>query len=86
MTIALILAAAIVLAVVYQILYKKGSGTINQIKKTATDALDKIEPVLQEAGEVIEKAKKVAPKNEVVKKASKAAKDAKVVVKQAKKK
>jgi uncharacterized protein YoxC len=86
MTIALILAAAIVLAVVYQILYKKGSGTINQIKRTATDALDKIEPVLQEAGEVIEKAKKVAPKNEVVKKASKAAKDAKVVVKQAKKK
>jgi hypothetical protein len=86
MTIALILAAAIVLAVVYQILYKKGSGTINQIKKTATDALDKIEPVLQEAGEVIEKAKKVAPKNKVIAESATKVKEAEAIVKKARNK
>ena len=70
MTILLIVIAAIVLAVVYQRLSKKSSATINQIKKNATDALDKIEPVLQEAGEVIEKAQKAMPKNQVISKAA----------------
>ena len=66
MTFLLIVIAAIVLAVVYQRLSKKSSVTINQIKKNATDALDKIEPVLQEAGEVIEKAQKAMPKNKTI--------------------
>ena len=66
MTILLIVIAAIVLAVVYQRLSKKGNATIDQIKKTATGALDKIEPVLQEAGEVIEKAQKAMPKNKTI--------------------
>ena len=70
MTFLLIVIAAIVLAVVYQRLSKKSSVTINQIKKNATDALDKIEPVLQEAGEVIEKAQKAMPKNKIIAKAA----------------
>lgn len=70
MTFLLIVIAAIVLAVVYQRLSKKSSATINQIKMNVTDALDKIEPVLQETEEIIKKAEKVAPKNQVISKAA----------------
>jgi hypothetical protein len=86
MTIVLILAAAIILTAAYQILSKKGNGTINQIKKTATDALDKIEPVLHEAGEVIEKAKKVAPKNKAIAESATKVKEAEAIVKKARNK
>lgn len=86
MTIVLILAAAIVLAVVYQRLSKKSNGAFNQIKKTATDALYKIEPVLQEAGEVIEKAKKVSPKNKVITESATKVEEAEAIVKKARKK
>lgn len=81
MTILVIAIAAIVLVVAYQAIYKKGNVTIDQIKKTATDALDKIEPVLEEAGEVIEKAKKVAPKNKTIAKAATQVETAEATVK-----
>lgn len=86
MTILLIVIAAIVLAVVYQRLSKKGNATINQIKKTATDALDKIEPVLQEAEEIIKKAEKVAPKNQVISKAATQVESVEATVKKARSK
>lgn len=81
MTILLIVIAAIVLAVVYQRLSKKGSVTINQIKKNTTDALDKIEPVLQEAGEVFEKAQKAMPKNKTITKVATQVESAEATVK-----
>lgn len=86
MTILLIVIAAIVLAVVYQRLSKKSSATINQIKKTATDALDKIEPVLQEASEVIEKAQKAMPKNKTITKVATQVEAVEATVKKAKNK
>ena len=86
MTILLIVIAAIVLAVVYQRLSKKSNATINQIKKNATDALDKIEPVLQEAEEIIKKAEKVAPKNQVIAKAATQVETVEATVKKAKSK
>ena len=86
MTFLLIVIAAIVLAVVYQRLSKKGSATIDQIKKNATDALDKIEPVLQEAGEVIEKAQKAMPKNKIIAKAATQVESVEATVKKARNK
>lgn len=86
MTFLLIVIAAIVLAVVYQRLSKKSSVTINQIKKNATDALDKIEPVLQEAGEVIEKAQKAMPKNKIIAKAATQVESVEATVKKARNK
>ena len=86
MTFLLIVIAAIVLAVVYQRLSKKSSVTINQIKKNATDALDKIEPVLQEAGEVIEKAQKTMPKNKIIAKAATQVESVEATVKKARNK
>jgi uncharacterized protein YoxC len=86
MTFLLIVIAAIVLAVVYQRLSKKGSDTINQIKKNATDALDKIEPVLQETGEVIEKAQKAMPKNKTIAKAATQVESVEATVKKARNK
>jgi ABC-type Zn uptake system ZnuABC Zn-binding protein ZnuA len=86
MTFLLIVIAAIVLAVVYQRLSKKGSDTINQIKKNAADALDKIEPVLQEAGEVIEKAQKAMPKNKAIAKAATQVESVEATVKKARNK
>ena len=83
MTFLLIVIAAIVLAVVYQRLSKKGSATIDQFKKTATDALDKIEPVLQEAEEIIKKAEKVAPKNKIIAKAATQVESVEATVKKA---
>jgi hypothetical protein len=86
MTFLLIVIAAIVLAVVYQRLSKKSSVTINQIKKNAIDALDKIEPVLQEAGEVIEKAQKAMPKNKIIAKAATQVESVEATVKKARNK
>jgi hypothetical protein len=86
MTFLLIVIAAIVLAVVYQRLSKKSSVTINQIKKNAADALDKIEPVLQEAGEVIEKAQKAMPKNKAIAKAATQVESVEATVKKARNK
>jgi uncharacterized membrane protein len=86
MTIVLISIAAVVLAVVYQMFSKKSNGTINQIKKTAANALDKIEPVLQEAGEVVEKAKKAMPKNKAIKKVATQVEAAEATVKKARNK
>jgi hypothetical protein len=86
MTFLLIVITAIVLAVVYQRLSKKSSVTINQIKKNAADALDKIEPVLQEAGEVIEKAQKAMPKNKAIAKAATQVESVEATVKKARNK
>lgn len=71
----------IILAVTGYITYKIGAPDIDKIKKAASQALDKIEPAIEEVKEVVEKVEKAAPKNEVIKKAAKTVKTAEVAVK-----
>ena len=79
----LILAA---LAVVGYTTYKKGVPKIEKLKAETIQALDKLEPAIQEVEEIVKEAEKAAPKNETVKKAAKAVKAGAETVKKVKSK
>lgn len=65
MTILLIVVFVVVASAGY-IAYKIGTPDITELKQMATKALDKIEPALHEASEILEKAEKAIPENEVL--------------------
>jgi len=83
MTIVVILILAALTAVGYN-LYKKGTPNIDKLRAEAMQALDKIEPAIQEVEEIVKKAEQAIPENKVVKKAAKAVKAGAETVKKVK--
>jgi ribosomal protein S4 len=83
MTIVVIL-ILVALAVAGYTTYKKGTPNIDKLRAEAMQALDKIEPAIQEVEEIVKKAEKAIPENKVVKTAAKAVKAGAETVKKAK--
>jgi uncharacterized protein YoxC len=70
MAILVITVVVAIMAIWYVRTNKNVKTNIDKIKVEAMQALDKIEPAIAEVEEVVEKAKKISPKNAILEKAS----------------